>query len=171
MGRMRNPSLSLHGIEGAFSAPGSKTVIPASVKGKFSIRTTPNLGVENVTELVIKYLNDEFNKIGSKNRCEVALEHAGEPWIADPNHYNYRAAHKATVAVYGQEPDYTREGGSIPVTLDFANILGLNILLLPVGRGDDGAHSTNEKIDRSNYINGTKLLGSYLYELGAESKD
>lgn len=43
--------------------------------------------------------------------------------------------------------------GSIPVTLDFANILGLNVLLLPVGRGDDGAHSTNEKLDTSNYIN------------------
>jgi Cys-Gly metallodipeptidase DUG1 len=57
--------------------------------------------------------------------------------------------------------------GSIPVTLDFANILGLNVLLLPVGRGDDGeffyqsvtqpssfagAHSTNEKIDTDNYI-------------------
>ena len=38
MGRMRNPSLSLHGIEGAFSDPGAKTVIPAKVSGKFSIR-------------------------------------------------------------------------------------------------------------------------------------
>lgn len=38
MGRMRYPSLSLHGIEGAFSAPGAKTVIPAKVSGKFSIR-------------------------------------------------------------------------------------------------------------------------------------
>ena len=38
MGRMRFPSLSLHGIEGAFSAPGAKTVIPAKVSGKFSIR-------------------------------------------------------------------------------------------------------------------------------------
>jgi Cys-Gly metallodipeptidase DUG1 len=27
MGRMREPSLSIHGIEGAFSAPGAKTVI------------------------------------------------------------------------------------------------------------------------------------------------
>lgn len=67
-------------------------------------------------------------------------------------HYSYRAAHKATEAIYGQAPDYTREGGSIPVTLDFADILGLNILLLPVGRGDDGAHSTNEKLDLDNYI-------------------
>lgn len=38
MGRMREPSLSIHGIEGAFYGPGSKTVIPAKVSGKFSIR-------------------------------------------------------------------------------------------------------------------------------------
>ncbi len=38
MGRMRLPALSIHGIEGAFSGPGAKTVIPASVSGKFSIR-------------------------------------------------------------------------------------------------------------------------------------
>lgn len=38
MGRMRYPSLSLHGIEGAPSGPGFKTVIPASVSCKFSIR-------------------------------------------------------------------------------------------------------------------------------------
>ena len=30
-------------------------------------------------------------------------------------------------------------GGSIPVTLTFADNLGVNVLLLPMGRGDDGA--------------------------------
>ena len=43
MGRMRMPSLSLHGIEGAFYGPGAKTVIPASVSGKFSIRCVSSL--------------------------------------------------------------------------------------------------------------------------------
>lgn len=38
MARMRNPSLSIHGIEGAFSGGGAKTVIPATVGGKFSLR-------------------------------------------------------------------------------------------------------------------------------------
>jgi Cys-Gly metallodipeptidase DUG1 len=38
MGRMREPSLSLHGIEGAFWDVGAKTVIPAKVIGKFSLR-------------------------------------------------------------------------------------------------------------------------------------
>ena len=41
--------------------------------------------------------------------------------------------------MYKQAPDYMREGGSIPVTLTFAEALGVNVLLLPMGRGDDGA--------------------------------
>ena len=41
--------------------------------------------------------------------------------------------------MYHQDPDLTREGGSIPVTLTFAESLGVNVLLLPMGRGDDGA--------------------------------
>ena len=36
------------------------------------------------------------------------------------------------------------EGGSIPITLTFEKELGVDVLLLPMGRGDDGAHSINE---------------------------
>lgn len=45
----------------------------------------------------------------------------------------------STKIVYNITPDLTREGGSIPVTLTFAEALGVNVLLLPMGRGDDGA--------------------------------
>jgi Cys-Gly metallodipeptidase DUG1 len=34
-----------------------------------------------VTDLVIKYVEDEFKKLGSKNKLEVVLTHGGEPWI------------------------------------------------------------------------------------------
>ena len=37
MARWRFPSLSLHGIEGAFSEPGSKTVIPRKVIGELVV--------------------------------------------------------------------------------------------------------------------------------------
>ena len=33
-------------------------------------------------------------------------------------------------------------------------------MLLPIGASDDGAHSQNEKLDRSNYLAGIKTLGS-----------
>ncbi|KAF8065059.1 hypothetical protein FPV67DRAFT_1695822 [Lyophyllum atratum] len=167
MGRMRYPSLSLHGIEGAFSGVGAKTVIPAKVSGKFSIRLVPPQTPDLVQPLVEQYLAEEFAKLGSKNKFHIELLHGGKPWVADHTHWNFEAAKVATRAVYQQEPDLTREGGSIPVTLTFAESLGVNVLLLPMGRGDDGAHSTNEKLDRSNFIQGTKLLGTYLYELAA----
>lgn len=114
MGRMREPSLSLHGIEGAFSAAGAKTVIPAKVSGKFSIRyvllfriflcastyfcrsLVPDQTPNAVDPLVISYLESEFQKLGTKNKLAIESLHGGKPWVADPNHWNYVAAATAT---------------------------------------------------------------------------
>ena len=168
MARWRNPSLSLHGIEGAFSAPGAKTVIPAKVTGKFSIRTVPNMEVEKTNDLVCRYVEGVFQKLGSKNTLKVWPQHTGNWWVASPNHWNFAAAAKATERVWGVKPDFTREGGSIPVTLTFEQATGKNVLLLPMGSSTDGAHSINEKLDKRNYIEGIKLLGAYLHYVAEE---
>jgi Cys-Gly metallodipeptidase DUG1 len=97
MGRMRSPSLSIHGIEGAFYGAGAKTVIPAKVSGKFSIRLVPPQTPENVDPLVIQYLHDEFAKFKSKNTINVENLHGGKPWVEDYKHWSYEAAHRATV--------------------------------------------------------------------------
>ena len=111
MARWRFPSLSIHGVEGAFSQPGAKTVIPAKVTGKFSIRTVPNMESEDVTRLVVKYVNEQFKKLGSKNTCKAELMHDGKWWVASPKHWNFSAAAKAVERVWGVAPDLTREGG------------------------------------------------------------
>lgn len=134
-GRWRYPSLSLHGIEGAFSAPGSKTVIPAHVIGKFSIRTVPNMEPGDLSNLVSSYLKKMFTTLKTKNTLKIEESHAGKWWVASTDHWNYRAAAKAVERVFGVRPDLTRSGGSIPVTLTFHDHLGKNVLLLPMGRG------------------------------------
>lgn len=48
----------------------------------------------------------------------------------------------------------SREGGSIPVTITLQEASGRNVLLLPMGAGDDMAHSQNEKLNVRNYIEG-----------------
>lgn len=68
--------------------------------------------------------------------------------------------------VYGTEPDMTREGCSIPITLSLEEVTGKNVMLLPIGACDDGAHSQNEKINTANYLRGTMLLIAYIHELG-----
>ncbi|XP_053719050.1 cytosolic non-specific dipeptidase [Synchiropus splendidus] len=165
MHRWRYPSLSLHGIEGAFSDGGAKTVIPRKVIGKFSIRLVPDMDPKVVEKLVIDHLNKKFSELGSPNKLKVYMGHGAKAWVSDFNHPHYLAGRKAMKTVFGVEPDLTREGGSIPVTLTFQEATGRNVMLLPVGSSDDGAHSQNEKINRSNYIQGTKMLGAYFHEV------
>ena len=52
------------------------------------------------------------------------------------------------------------------VTLVFEEVTGKNVLLLPMGSCDDGAHSQNEKLNIVNYMEGTKVFAEYLNELG-----
>ncbi len=80
-------------------------------------------------------------------QMKASMFHGGRCWLSDPDHPNYVAGSRATKMVYGVEPDLTREGGSIPVTLTLQEATGKNVILLPMGAADDGAHSQNEKID------------------------
>uniref|UniRef100_A0A3Q2U9K3 Cytosolic non-specific dipeptidase n=1 Tax=Fundulus heteroclitus TaxID=8078 RepID=A0A3Q2U9K3_FUNHE len=166
MHRWRYPSLSLHGIEGAFSETGFKTVIPGKVIGKFSIRLVPDMDPKVVEKQVIDHVQKKFAELESPNKMKVySFGEGAKAWVSDFDHPHYMAGRKAVKTVFGIEPDLTREGGSIPVTLTFQEATGRNVLLLPVGSSDDGAHSQNEKINRSNYIQGIKMLGAYFHEV------
>ena len=83
--------------------------------------------------------------------------HGAKAWLSDPKHPNFDAASKAIEKVFGCKPDYTREGGSIPITSYFEDATQMNVCLLPVGACDDMAHSQNEKYNKSNLINGIKV--------------
>ena len=141
---------------------------------------------------VRKYLEQKWEERGSTNNYSLSMDAGGRCWDSDHRHPNYEAARSATKMVYGVEPDLTREGidrpmrssarihtrymyiysfpllqgGSIPITITLQQMTGKNVLLLPMGSSDDGAHSQNEKIDVRNYIEGTKLMGAYLHLLG-----
>ena len=162
--RWRYPSLSLHGIEGAFSDPGCKTVIPRTVIGKFSIRLVPNMMPEQVEDCCRRHLQEEFRRIKSPHTFKLTNAHGAPAFLADPEHVNYQAAAAAVKTAWGVDPDFTRDGGSIPVTLTFQET-GKNVLLLPFGRGDDGAHSQNEKLDKTNMMGGIKMMAAYLFEV------
>ena len=119
---------------------------------------------EVVTNLVEDYLYKEFEKLHSRNTIKVIPGFGGLPWVGDINHWNFQAAYEATKvrrrrmyilgappgsqiqllqSVYGNglAPYYTLEGGTIPLVFTLQNELQgkPNVLLLPMGRSDDGA--------------------------------
>uniref|UniRef100_A0A8C0J7P1 Peptidase M20 dimerisation domain-containing protein n=1 Tax=Chelonoidis abingdonii TaxID=106734 RepID=A0A8C0J7P1_CHEAB len=161
----RYPSLSIHGIEGAFHEPGIKTVIPARVIGKFSIRQVPHMDISVGEHQVIKYLEDVFSKRNSPNKLKVSVPISAMPWVADINDPLYTAARMAIKTVFGQNPEMIRDGATIPIAQMFQNITRKSVMMLPIGAADDAEHSQKEKISRHNYIQGTKLFAALFFEI------
>ncbi|CAG7731743.1 unnamed protein product [Allacma fusca] len=167
MHRWRYPALSIHGIQGCFSDPGAKTVIPRKVIGKFSIRLVPNQTPDQVEKVVMAYIKEKWETRKSPNSMKIYLADDGVPaWTTNPFHPSYKAARTAVGYVFHTFPDMIREGGYMNQVLLLQETTKKNVLLLPMGASDDGAHSQNEKIDIRNYIEGTKVMAAYLYEVG-----
>ncbi|XP_029928322.1 beta-Ala-His dipeptidase [Myripristis murdjan] len=165
MARWRHPSLSIHGIQGAFSEPGIKTVIPGRVIGKFSIRHVPSMNPPDVERKVQEHLKQVFNGLRSPNRMKVTSAIGAKPWVGKLCDNQYVAGGKAIKNVFGMEPELIREGSTVPILQDFQEVTGKSVMMLPIGGHDDGEHSKNEKISRYNFIEGTKLFAAYIYEL------
>jgi len=116
------------------------------------------------------HIDEQVKKLGTPNKVWLtnvsgAEAGLGEAWYGNPSGFLFEAGITATQKVYKQDPDMTREGGSIPVTLEFQNATKKPVILLPMGAADDGAHSQNEKLNVRNYIEGVKLLGTFLQEI------
>ncbi|XP_075389317.1 beta-Ala-His dipeptidase [Tenrec ecaudatus] len=161
----RYPSLSIHGIEGAFDEAGAKTVIPGQVVGKFSIRLVPHMNASTVEKQVKRHLEDVFSRRNSSNRMAVSMVLGIAPWVADIKDNQYVAARRAIRTVFGTEPDMIRDGSTIPVAKIFQDVLQKSVMMFPLGAVDDGEHSQNEKINRWNYIEGSKVFAAFFLEL------
>ncbi|PYI08793.1 Zn-dependent exopeptidase [Aspergillus sclerotiicarbonarius CBS 121057] len=164
LARWRLPSLSLHRIENATLSAGAVTTIPARIQGKFSIRTVADMTTDNIERAVQNHIEEQFKQLNSMNTMELACVHRSSWFFEDIDHWNYQAAKVATRTVWGVEPDITCEGGSIPIALDLKEILNRNVLLLPMGKPSDGAHSINGN------LNGIKVFGTYLFEVSKMCK-
>uniref|UniRef100_A0A3B3DY28 Carnosine dipeptidase 1 n=1 Tax=Oryzias melastigma TaxID=30732 RepID=A0A3B3DY28_ORYME len=146
--KWRYPTVSIHGIEGAFSDPGTKTVIPSKVCAKFSIRQVPNMDPAVVEKKVSEHLHSVFAKRHSPNTLTVSMVIGAKPWLADIQHPLYEAGKAAVKRVFSVDPDLIREGGTIPISRTFQDVTGKSIIMMPIGGFDDGLHSQNEKISR-----------------------
>ncbi len=152
------PTLEVNGIWGGFQGEGAKTIIPAHAHAKISCRLVRDQDPERIFGLV----RDRILALAPAGvRVDVTYIHGGSPSLTPVDHPATKAAARSIREVFGVDPVYIREGGSVPVTASFESILGLPVVLLGFTPPDDHAHAPNESMRLDNLELGTRTMTRY----------
>jgi acetylornithine deacetylase/succinyl-diaminopimelate desuccinylase-like protein len=157
------PTLDVHGIIGGFVEEGKKTVIPARAKAKVSMRLVPDQDPARILDSLRSYAKD-LTTPGV--RVEVHDLGQAKPVLLGTDNTVARASAKAFEAAFGEVPAFIREGGSIPVTVEFQEALRPEMVVTGFGAPDMRAHSPNESHPLENYHRGTEMVLRLMDELG-----
>lgn len=153
------PTLDVHGIIGGYTGAGGKTVLPATVHAKISMRLVPDQEPGEIVELFTRHVQSllpagitaTITNLGKSPAC-----------IVDYSTPAVQAAAQAYTTTYGRPPVYMREGGSIPVVGEFQHYLGLQTVLMGFGLPDDKIHAPNERFYLPNYYRGIETAIHFL---------
>jgi acetylornithine deacetylase/succinyl-diaminopimelate desuccinylase-like protein len=105
----------------------------------------------------------------SGTRAEVVALADAPPVRMAADHPGVEAARKAFGAAFGAAPVLTREGGSIPVTIDFQQALGTRLLVTGFGLPGDALHSPNERMSLDQYHRATEMVIHLMQELAGDA--
>jgi len=156
------PTLECNGIWGGYAGEGAKTVLPSKAYAKISMRIVPDQSSAKVAKLFEKHLKRIAPKTIS---LKVRALHGGEPAITPIDSPGVKAAVAALEKGFGKKPLYQREGGSIPIVVQFKNLLGIDTVLLGFGLPDGNAHAPNEFIVLDNFFGGIRTCLHFYNEL------
>ncbi|MDX1671398.1 MAG: dipeptidase [Balneolaceae bacterium] len=152
------PTLDVNGIWGGYQDEGAKTVLPSKAGAKISMRLVPEQKPDKIAELFTAH----FKSIAPDTvSVKVEKHHGGNPAITDISFYGLQAAGKAYEEVFGKEPLFTRDGGSIPIVSDFQKILNAQSILMGFGLDSDAIHSPNEKFSLRDFYRGIKTSAKF----------
>ncbi|MEW6510475.1 MAG: dipeptidase [Bacteroidota bacterium] len=156
------PTLECNGIWGGFTGEGAKTVLPSKASAKISMRLVPNQTAAKAAKLFEQHIR----KIAPKTvKVMVRNLHGGEPAITPIDSPGVQAAVAALEKGFGKKPLYQREGGSIPIVVQFKQLLGLDTVLLGFGLPDENAHAPDEFLNLDNFYGGIRTSVHFYNEL------
>ena len=156
------PTLEINGMWGGFIGDGFKTVIPAEAHAKVSCRLVPDQQSSTIGPMI-----EQFLRQIAPPTVEVAvstLQHAPAT-VVPLDVPEMQAAASAYARVFGAEPVYSREGGSIPIATVVQEALGIPILFMGFGLPDDNLHAPNEKLHLPNFYRGIRVGIALMEEL------
>jgi acetylornithine deacetylase/succinyl-diaminopimelate desuccinylase-like protein len=156
------PTCDVNGILCGYTGEGAKTVLPARAMAKVSFRLVPNQNPARVREVLEAHLAQVAPPGVS---VEVMELHGGRPWKAELEGKYFEAAQAALEKAFGTSPVLTGEGGSIPIVVDFQEILEAPVLLMGFAPPGANMHAPNEWIPLENFEKGVRAVARFYEEL------
>lgn len=160
------PTLDIHGIKGGFTGSGQKTVIPASVSAKVSMRIVPDQDAEEIARLFTEHI---LRLAPPTMEVSVQKLAAADGAVLDLSAPAMEAGMQAYERGFGRRPVYLREGGTLPVVSMFHKVLGVPVVMMGFGLPDDALHAPNEKFYLPNFYRGIDTAIHYYDILSRQS--
>lgn len=154
------PTLEINGILSGFTGEGTKTIIPSSAMAKISMRTVPNQDPSKIYQQLLQFVKENVPPTVTWDLKQFA---GGWASISDTNHPGVVALTNALENVWGTEPLFKREGGSIPVVAAMQKILKKDSVLTGFGLPEDKIHSPNESLHLPTWRKGILSLIHFFY--------
>jgi acetylornithine deacetylase/succinyl-diaminopimelate desuccinylase-like protein len=156
------PTLEVNGLLSGWTGPGTKTVLPAQAMAKVSMRLVPDQTPEEVHKQLVAYMEQNAPK---DIRWEVKLLQSNPPAISERDNPGVQALGKALEMVWGVQPYYRREGGSIPVVELLQRVLGVESGLTGFSLPEDNLHAPNEKLHLPTWYRGIDAMIHFFYNM------
>nr|WP_321574036.1 M20/M25/M40 family metallo-hydrolase [Geminicoccus harenae] len=138
---------------GGYQGAGFKTVIPAQASAKISFRLVFDQDPHAIRREFRRFVQErlpadcraEFIEHGSSRAIRFPIEAAA-----------FGKARDALAAEWGRPAFFIGGGGSIPVTHQLKQTLGMDVILAGFGLEDDRIHSPNEKYELESFRRGIR---------------
>jgi acetylornithine deacetylase/succinyl-diaminopimelate desuccinylase-like protein len=158
------PTLDLHGIRGGFVGEGQKTVIPAKIAAKVSMRLVPDQDPAEIAGLFEARVHELAPPsvevtVRSLSRAAAAVIGRDVPAMG--------AALRAYRRGFDAEPVFLRSGGTLPVVAMLNDHLKAPVIMLGFGMPDDNAHAPNEVLSLDNFQRGINTSIYFMREMAA----
>ncbi|MEM7174107.1 MAG: dipeptidase [Bacteroidota bacterium] len=161
------PALDINGMWGGYIEEGVKTVLPAEAHANISIRLVANQDPLKVAQACKAYL---ISKAPKSVRIEVDIHQGGsKAFKTSTRTPGLKAARKAFKQVWGKDPVWMYEGGSIPILSKMQDKMGVDVVLLGFGLDSDNIHSPNEHFGIKNLHLGIETIINF-YQTFAKTK-
>jgi acetylornithine deacetylase/succinyl-diaminopimelate desuccinylase-like protein len=158
------PTLEIHGIRGGFVGEGQKTVIPARIVAKVSMRLVSDQDPLEIAQL----FEQRIHELAPPSvQVKVRRLSYGDPALIERDAPAVQVAIHAYRQNFGADPVFRRSGGTVPVVAMLSKTLKIPVVMMGFGLPDDNLHAPNEKFRLDNFYRGIDTSIYFMHGLAS----